>query len=101
MKVRLRYVAISKALKVTSSSTYTYTEYLKNNELDKLDRVIISNLKGLEKIIKYNIKNNIHFYRMSSRIIPLATKDDVEFDYISKYRDYYKLIGRMIRDSSI
>lgn len=97
MKVRLGYVAISKALEVTSSSTYTYTEYLKNNELEKLDRVIISNLKSLEEIIK----NNIHFYRMSSRIIPLVTKDDVEFDYISKYRDYYKLIGRMIRDSSI
>ena len=101
MKVRLGYVAISNCLNVNSSSPYTYTEYIKNKDLNKLDKVIISNLEGLNEIIKYNIKNNIHFYRMSSKIIPLATKEDVEFDYINRYKKYYDKIKKNINRSNI
>ena len=99
MRVRLGYVAISMAMSVTSSSSYTYSEYLKTRDFKKLERVIISNLEGLESIIDYNIRNHIHFYRMSSKIIPLATKSDVSFDYITPYKQYYERIGRKILDS--
>lgn len=101
MRIRLGYACICNGIIGTSSTNYTYSEYLKSNDLDKLDSVIISNLKVLEEIITYNIKNNIHFYRMSSKIIPLATKDDVSFDYIHKYKDYYDRIGEMIKDSNM
>ena len=98
MKIRLGYACITNCLDSTSSSPYTYGEYLKYGDMEKLDRVIVSNLKSLEEIIYYNIKNNIHFYRMSSKIIPLATKSDVKFDYINKYKSYYDKIGKMISD---
>ena len=101
MRVRLGYACISNAVVETSSSPYTYSEYLEKRNLDKLDSVVVSNLDGLEKIILYNIKNNIHFYRMSSKIIPLATKDDVCFDYIDKYKDIYDRIGKLINDSGM
>lgn len=98
MKIRLGYACITNCIDSTSSIPYTYSEYLKYGDMEKLDRVIVSNLKSLEEIIYYNIKNNIHFYRMSSKIIPLATKSDVKFDYINKYRSYYGKIGKMISD---
>ena len=98
MKIRLGYACITNCLDSTSSSPYTYGEYLKYGDMEKLDRIIVSNLKSLEEIIYYNIKNNIHFYRMSSKIIPLATKSDVKFDYINKYKSYYDKIGKMISD---
>ena len=98
MKIRLGYACITNCIDSTSSSPYTYSEYLKYGDMEKLDRVIVSNLKSLEEIIYYNIKNNIHFYRMSSKIIPLSTKSDVKFDYINKYRSYYGKIGKMISD---
>ena len=101
MKVRLGYVAICNALNVTSSSPYNYSDYLKYNDFHKLEEIIISNLMALNKIIDYNIKNNIHFYRISSKLIPLATKDDVNFDYIYKYKKYYNKIGKKIRDSKM
>lgn len=101
LRVRLGYACISNAIKESCSSPYTYSEYLKNENLDKLDRVIISNLDGLEKIIKYNIKNSISFFRMSSKIIPLATKDDVEFDYTDKYKYIYNRIGNLIKNSGM
>lgn len=101
MKVKLGYACITNCINNSSSSPYTYSEYLKDGDIDKLDRVIISNLKSLNNIIDYNIKNNIHFYRISSKIIPLATKDDVKFDYTNKYKSYYDTIGKKISDSKM
>lgn len=101
MIIKLGYVAITNALDVTSSTNVTYTEFTKNNDLSKIDKVIISNLEALENIIDYNIKNNIHFYRLTSKLIPLATKEDVEFDYIDKFQNYYKKIGKKINSSKM
>lgn len=101
MIIKLGYACISDTLGITSSSTYTYTEYLKNKDLDKLDKTIISNLENLESILLYNIKNNIHFYRLSSKIIPLATKMEVNFDYIEKYKELYDRIGKLITDNNL
>ena len=58
MRIRLGYACICNGVKETSSSPYTYSEHLNKKNFDKLDSVIISNLKGLEKILLYNIKNN-------------------------------------------
>ena len=101
MKIRLGYACISKTLDVTTSSTYTYTNFSKELNYDKLDKIIISNLEDFEKIIDYNIKNNIHFFRMSSNMIPLATKVDVVFDYLEKYKDYYERIGNKINKNNL
>lgn len=102
MLVRLGYVAISKTLDgITSSSTVTVTNFNKNNDYSKLDKVIVSNLEDLIKILKYNIANDIKFYRMTSNLIPLATYKDIFFDYIDKYRDYYKIIGKLINDNNM
>lgn len=102
MRVRLGYACICESLdNVTSSTNYTYTAFLKEQDYSKLDSIIRSNLEDLEKIIDYNIKNDIHFYRLSSKLIPLATKDDVLFDYIDKYRDYYDRIGGKINKSNM
>lgn len=101
MLVRLGYVAISTAVNATSSSPYTYNEYLSKNNINKLDSVIKSNLLSLEEILKYNVKNNIHFYRISSKLIPLATKDDVKFNYTVKYIKYYTRISKIINKNNL
>ena len=71
MKIRLGYVAISNALgkKVTSSSNVTYKTYSKitseEKKIEKLKSITHSNFEGLEKILRYNIENDIHFYRIT------------------------------------
>lgn len=101
MLIRLGYACISKTIDVTPSSPFTYTEYQKTNNLEKLDKVIISNLEALNELITYNIKNNIHFFRLSSKIIPLATLEDVKFDYHDKYQKHYDKISNNIKNSNI
>ena len=101
MKIRFGYVAITNALNVTSSSTMTYTNFNKNNDFEKLDKIIKSNLEDLIKILTYNIRNNIHFYRLTSKLIPLATHNKVVFDYLDKYDNYYKKISKLINDNNM
>ena len=108
MKVRLGYVAISKKLgkKVTSSSTVTFTNYNKiaipEKRLEKLKLVAASNLKDLETIIKYNIENNIHFYRITSALIPLVTHPEVGYwghrEFLKKDFEY---VGKLINNTNM
>ena len=97
MRIRLGYVAIALNLgKVTSSSTLTYSRYLKMKEEDrlkKLKEITYSNIQALEKILKYNIDNNIHFYRITSNLIPLATHPEVMWDYLKYFKKDLEYIG--------
>ena len=106
MRVRLGYVAIALNLKnVTSSSTVTFANYnkLKSEEekLKKLKTVTFSNIDDLETILKYNIKNNIHFYRLTSRLIPLSTHPEVNWNYERYFSKELRRIGKIIKESNM
>ena len=101
MKIRVGYVAISKTLDITPNSTITYTQYLKEQNIDKIYTIIEKNLESLKELLQYNVKNNIHFYRLTSQLIPLATKEDVEFDYIKKFQKQYTTLKQMIQKNHL
>ena len=106
MRVRLGYVAIALNLdKVTSSSTVTYSRYSKINseeeKLKKLKEVTYSNLEALEVILNYNIGHKIHFYRITSNLIPLATHPDVMWDYKKYFRQDFLKLGNIIKKSNM
>ena len=101
MKIRLGYVAISKALDITSSSTITYTNYKNNNDINKLYEIINKNLDALAEILKYNIKNNLHFYRLTSKLIPLATHDEVSYDYIKPFKNKFDYLSNLIKNNNL
>ena len=95
MKVRLGYVALSKALDdVTTSSTITYTNYInKNYNTSKLLEITKNNLDSLYKIIKYNVKNIERSYYYS--MIKVAEKlgdDDLKHQMIDNYYEISECI---------
>ena len=102
MKVRLGYACITNALDESSSSLLTYTHFKKlgSSGYNKLNEVIISNFKSLESILKYNISNDIYFYRLSSNIIPLISHPNVSID-LTKYEDYFKKVGDIIKKNKL
>ena len=97
MIIRLGYVAIAMNLeKVTSSSPVTYKHYSSlqsDKAFDKLKAVTLSNINDLEKIIDYNIENDIHFYRMTSKLVPLATHPDVDYEYRNIFKKEFLYIN--------
>ena len=104
MKIRLGYVSISKKLNITPSHTITYKNYLKldNESRDKkIDEIINKNLDSFYKILKYNLKNEIFFYRATSTLIPLATHKCVNYNWKDKYDYKFKLIGEFINKNNM
>ena len=108
MRVRLGYVAISNVLgkKVTTSSTVTFANYKKivseEKRIEKLKTVTLSNLDALTQLIKYNIENEIHFYRISSALIPLVTHPEVGyFGHREIFKKDFEYIGKLIRESNM
>ena len=104
MRIRLGYVAISKRLgkKVTGSSTLTYANYSKLNtpekKAEKLKSVALSNLTDLGKILEYNGENDIHFYRITSALVPLVTHPEVGYwGHREIFQKDFSYIGNIIK----
>jgi len=82
--------------------TYTYYSKLKDTDkADKLKSVTLSNLIDLEIILRHNIDRSIHFYRLTSKLVPLATHKDVMFDYKDTFVMKFKHIGRIMKDNNL
>jgi UV DNA damage endonuclease len=107
MRIRLGYVAIALNLpKVTSSSSVTFTNYNKlfseEQKLNKLKQVALSNLDDLYKILQYNLKHEIHFYRITSALIPLATHPEVtNWDFRRIFDIEFSRLGKFIKDNNM
>ena len=101
MIIRLGYACISETIEGTSSSTYTYTKYKEEKDNKKLEQKINSNLFHLKELLKYNNKNNIHFFRITSNLIPLATKQEVKFDYFTPYQEIYQTLSKIIKEKNM
>lgn len=97
--VRLGYVAMSVIVKNCSPSqtmTYAQFEKLKDREaaIRKLERIADSNLSNCLRLLKHNLANDIHFFRLSSRLIPLATHEALKgWEYIPPIKEGLKAIG--------
>lgn len=90
--------------KVSSSHIITYKKYLTLTEKEKMDKLIEigkKNLKNLLYILEYNYKNNILFFRISSRLIPLATHPDVDWDYLYLLKDEFNNIKEFLNGKNI
>ena len=86
MKIHLGYVASPLSLdNITYSHTMTFKTYSKLDEEEskrKLKEIVNRNLYIFDNVINYNQINEVYFYRMSPNIIPLATHEKVNFDYL-------------------
>ncbi|HHW66119.1 MAG: damage endonuclease UvsE [Defluviitaleaceae bacterium] len=103
MYIRLGYVAIALGLpNVTSSSHLTFTRYQKliseEEKINQLKKVTLSNLNDLYTILKYNIEHQVHFYRITSRLVPLATHPEVkDWRYRTFFKEDFKRIGELVK----
>lgn len=106
MRIHFGYVAVVLSLpEVTSSSTLTFSRYKKmiseEEKINHLKKVTLSNLDDLYKILEYNVEHNIHFYRITSRLIPLATHPEVNWDYQKYFHKDFQRIGKLLKKTSM
>lgn len=107
MKIRFGYVAMALGLQDGSpNKTITYKRYteLKDDEirLYKLKDLTKQNLEISRRILLYNKASDIHLYRFTSKLIPLATHAEVlNWNYTDMFKKEFEELGRLVKDIGI
>ncbi|WP_085993105.1 UV DNA damage repair endonuclease UvsE [Oceanobacillus senegalensis] len=105
--VRLGYVAMSMELKNASpSKTMTYTQFQKIDDREaairKLERIALQNLHNTLRTLRHNAASSIHFYRLSSRLIPLANHEELpDWNYIKPLKEALRELGKFAKSQRI
>jgi len=103
MLVRFGYVAMSlKFENCSPSKTITVKNYerIEGEEarLNRLRRITAENLQNCMRLLYYNAANNIHVFRFTSKIVPLATHPLVHgWDYAADFADEFARVGYFVR----
>jgi UV DNA damage endonuclease len=73
----------------------------KNINDEKLLDIIKNNLNSLENIIKYNIKNDIKLFRISSDLIPFGSSPLNNISWWDIFSEDFSRIGKVIKENKI
>ncbi|MDR9852610.1 UV DNA damage repair endonuclease UvsE [Paenibacillus sp. VCA1] len=104
MIVRFGYVAMSMSVQDASpSKTMTLTSFRKLSDREaairKLERIAEGNLHNTLRLLKHNYAHDIRVYRFSSKLIPLATHEDLQdWDPFAALGDAFGEVGRYVRE---
>lgn len=105
--IRLGYVAMSMNLQNCSpSQTMTYTQFQKIQDREaaiaKLEKIARSNISNCLRLLKHNLAYDIHFFRFSSKLIPLANHEELrDWKYMRSLIEPLKEIGEFISQHPI
>ncbi|MCR8660088.1 UV DNA damage repair endonuclease UvsE [Paenibacillus endoradicis] len=99
MKVRFGFVAMSVILENASpSKTMTYASFSKLNDrqaaIGRLEQIAQQNLHSTLRLLKHAHGNDVKLYRLTSKLIPLATHDGLAgWDPYPILADDFKAVG--------
>jgi UV DNA damage endonuclease len=86
---------------VGSETTKISSTKLSHASEENLRKIILKNLRALEEIIHYNIRNHIHLFRISSDIIPFASHPANQIKWWTDYQENFQALGQIIRYGKI
>ena len=95
--MKIGYPCINRVVGCTSNSGFRLKNYSDKNLIDKVN----NNLDCLFKILKWNVDNNIFFFRISSDLIPFASHPVCSFDWQNFFFDRFVEIGDFIKKNDI
>ena len=103
MIVRFGYVAMSTVIQNSSpSKTMTMKSFMKLNDREaairKLERLAAENLHNTLRLLKHSIAHDIRVYRMTSKLIPLATHGDLsDWDPYPALKEGFAEVGQFVK----
>ncbi|MEK0312735.1 UV DNA damage repair endonuclease UvsE [Cohnella sp. 56] len=107
MLVRFGFVAMSVLLENASPSrTMTYTNFSKlpdrEGALLRLSRIAQENLQHTLRLLSHCKYSDIHLYRLTSKLIPLATHDALaDWDPYAILAEDFAAVGAYVRETGI
>lgn len=91
--MKIGYPCINVMLSCTSGATFRLKSYTQ----ERLIKATRNNLECLEKILRYNLKHNIGFFRITSDIVPFASHPIMNLNWQNYFRNYFYRVGLFIK----
>ncbi len=91
--IRIGYPCINKSLECKTGAKFKLASF----SAKKIEETVNNNLQCLSKLIDYNYKNNIFFFRISSDTIPFASHPINKYDWEKKFKKELDFIGLKIK----
>jgi UV DNA damage endonuclease len=95
--MKIGYAGLNYSVDCAPSSTFR----LKSYSSKKLKEKTSSNLECLERILNYNIKNNILFFRVGSGLVPFASHPVCNVNWQQIFLEKFKNIGNLIKENNL
>ncbi|HYY50107.1 MAG TPA: UV DNA damage repair endonuclease UvsE [Nitrososphaeraceae archaeon] len=91
--MRIGYPCINNSIPRSAPSTFRLASYSES----KLVQTVKNNLIHLNEILKYNVKNDLLFFRISSDLIPFASHPICKFAWYKSFQSELIKIGDYIK----
>jgi len=95
--MRIGYPCLNLSLDCKSSRTFR----LKNYSESRLIETVENNLKCLKKILVYNRKHNLLFFRITSDLVPFGSHPILKYNWQEHFREKFEEIGKFIKESKM
>ncbi len=95
--MRIGYPCINTSIGCKSTQTFRLKSYSEK----RLMKTIENNLVCLGRILRFNLKHNILFFRITSDLVPFASHHICKFDWQGSFGKRFKAIGDLIKSHSM
>lgn len=95
--MKIGYTALNWTIGCSGAKTFR----LKSYSHEKLIETTKNNLDCLLTMLKFNVENNLLFFRITSRLIPFASHSIMDFDWKDYFKEDFKKISKFIMENNI
>ena len=95
--MKIGYPCINTTIGCKSSLTFRLKSYSEK----RLMETVKSNLACLAKILRFNVKHNILFFRITSDLVPFASHPICNYNWQRHFGKQFKAIGDFIKNQGM
>ncbi|MCC9136750.1 UV DNA damage repair endonuclease UvsE [Pontibacter silvestris] len=95
--MKIGYPCINVALDCSSSRTFRLASY---NE-ERLIQTVEQNLACLRRILEYNVKNGMFFFRITSDLVPFASHPVNTYNWQEHFKMTFRRLGDYIKSNNM